>query len=191
MALLEVRDLKTYFRTAGEPCRVVDGVSLTVESGETVGLVGESGCGKSLTALSVTQLIPAPGYVAGGSILLKGRDVVRLPGPEKRTVRGRHMAMIFQEPMTSLNPVLSIRTQLLEAIRHGRASSRWRPRSSASNSARERSPWPRAWRSVSASTVGSLPMPLICSMTNRSISPAGTDLVGQLCQPRFSARRQT
>jgi len=120
VALLEVRDLKTYFRTAGEPCRVADGVSLTVESAETVGLVGESGCGKSLTALSVMQLIPAPGYVAGGSILFKGRDVVRLPGPEKRTIRGRHMAMIFQEPMTSLNPVLSIRTQLLEAIRHGR-----------------------------------------------------------------------
>ena len=120
MALLEVRDLQTYFRTAGEPRRVVDGVSLTVESGETVGLVGESGCGKSLTALSVMQLIPRPGYVAGGSILFKGRDVVRLPGPEKRSVRGRHMAMIFQEPMTSLNPVLSIRTQLLEAIRHGR-----------------------------------------------------------------------
>ncbi|MBE3069067.1 MAG: ABC transporter ATP-binding protein [Planctomycetes bacterium] len=120
MALLEVRDLCTYFRTAGEPRRVVDGVSLDVGAGETIGLVGESGCGKSLTALSIMQLIPPPGYVAGGSILFKGRDVVRLRGPEKRTVRGRHMAMIFQEPMTSLNPVLSIRTQLLEAIRHGR-----------------------------------------------------------------------
>jgi peptide/nickel transport system ATP-binding protein len=120
LALLEVRDLRTYFRTAGEPRRVVDGISLSLESGETLGLVGESGCGKSLTALSLMQLIPAPGYVAGGSILFKGTDVVKLPGPEKRTVRGRHMAMIFQEPMTCLNPVLSIRTQLLEAIRHGR-----------------------------------------------------------------------
>ena len=120
MALLEVRDLQTYFRTAGIPRRVVDGVSLSLDSGETLGLVGESGCGKSLTALSIMQLIPRPGYVAGGSILFKGRDVVSLPGPEKRTVRGRHMAMIFQEPMTCLNPVLSIRTQLLEAIRHGR-----------------------------------------------------------------------
>ena len=120
MALLEVRDLRTYFRTEGSPLRVVDGVSLSLDSGETLGLVGESGCGKSLTALSVMQLIPRPGYVAGGQILFKGRDVVRLPGSEKRTVRGRHMAMIFQEPMTSLNPVLSIRTQLLEAIRHGR-----------------------------------------------------------------------
>jgi peptide/nickel transport system ATP-binding protein len=120
LALLEIRDLRTYFRTAGEPRRVVDGISLSLESGETLGLVGESGCGKSLTALSVMQLIPAPGYVAGGSILFKGTDVVKLPGREKRTVRGRHMAMIFQEPMTCLNPVLSIRTQLLEAIRHGR-----------------------------------------------------------------------
>ena len=120
MALLEVRDLRTYFRTAGEPRRVVDGVSLEIAGGETLGLVGESGCGKSLTALSIMQLIPRPGYVAGGQILFKGRDVVRLPGPEKRSVRGRHIAMIFQEPMTCLNPVLSVRTQLLEAIRHGR-----------------------------------------------------------------------
>ena len=120
MPLLEVRDLRTYFRTAGQPRRVVDGISLSIDSGETLGLVGESGCGKSLTALSIMQLIPRPGYVAGGEILFKGRDVVRLPGPEKRSVRGRHIAMIFQEPMTCLNPVLSVRTQLLEAIRHGR-----------------------------------------------------------------------
>jgi len=118
--LLEVRDLRTYFRTAGAPRRVVDGVSLEIAGGETLGLVGESGCGKSLTALSIMQLIPRPGYVAGGQVLFKGRDVVRLPGPEKRSVRGRHIAMIFQEPMTCLNPVLSVRTQLLEAIRHGR-----------------------------------------------------------------------
>ena len=127
MALVEVRNLRTYFRTAAEPRRVVDDISLSLESGETLGLVGESGCGKSLTALSIMQLIPAPGYVAGGSILFKGMDVVRLPGPEKRTVRGRHMAMIFQEPMTCLNPVLSVRTQLLEAIRHGRPAGTRRP----------------------------------------------------------------
>ncbi|MBE3095884.1 MAG: dipeptide ABC transporter ATP-binding protein [Planctomycetes bacterium] len=120
MALLEVRDLRTYFRTTGQPRKVVDGISFAIEGGETLGLVGESGCGKSLTALSMMQLIPRPGYVAGGQILLGGRDVARMSGPEKRGVRGRHMAMIFQEPMTSLNPVLSVKTQLLEAIRHGR-----------------------------------------------------------------------
>jgi len=120
VALLEVRDLRTYFRTTGQPRKVIDGVSFAIESRKTLGLVGESGCGKSLTALSVMQLIPRPGYVAGGEILLGGRDVTRMSGPEKRGVRGRHMAMVFQEPMTSLNPVLSIKTQLLEAIRHGR-----------------------------------------------------------------------
>ena len=120
MALLDVRDLRTYFRTAAEPRRVVDGVSLAIDCGETLGLVGESGCGKSLTALSIMQLVPQGGYVAGGSVLFRGRDVLRLPGPEKRTMRGRHIAMIFQEPMTCLNPVLSVKTQLLEAIRHGR-----------------------------------------------------------------------
>ena len=128
MTLLELRDLRTYFRTAGRPREVVDGVSLAIASGETLGLVGESGCGKSLTALSIMQLIPRPGYVAGGEILFKGRDVVRMPGPQKRNIRGRHMAMIFQEPMTSLNPVLSVRTQLLEAIRHGQPEGQRQPR---------------------------------------------------------------
>jgi peptide/nickel transport system ATP-binding protein len=127
VALLEVKNLRTYFRTTGQPRQVIDGVSFTLDIGETLGLVGESGCGKSLTALSIMQLIPRPGYVAGGQILFKGRDVVRLPGSEKRSVRGRHMAMIFQEPMTSLNPVLSVRTQLLEALRHGRPRGGPRP----------------------------------------------------------------
>ncbi len=116
MTLLDVRNLRTYFRTAGSPRRVVDGVSLYVDRGETLGLVGESGCGKSLTALSVLQLIPRPGYVAGGSVLFDGEDIVRMPGPQRRALRGRHISMIFQEPMTSLNPVLSVRTQMLEAI---------------------------------------------------------------------------
>jgi peptide/nickel transport system ATP-binding protein len=82
--------------------------------------VGESGCGKSLTALSIMQLLPHPGYVAGGAVRFDGRDVVAMDGQEKRALRGRHVAMIFQEPMTSLNPVLSVRTQLLEALRRGR-----------------------------------------------------------------------
>ncbi len=120
MTLLDVKDLRTYFRTTGEPRRVVDGVSLAIESGETLGLVGESGCGKSLTALSIMQLLPRPGYVAGGSISFRGRNVVEMPGRDRRDIRGRHIAMIFQEPMTSLNPVLTVRTQLLEAIRRSR-----------------------------------------------------------------------
>ena len=122
--LLEVKDLRTYFRTAAEPLRAVDGVSFAIERGETLGLVGESGCGKSLTGLSLMQLVPQPsGYVAGGSILFEGRDVVRLSGPQKRSLRGGKIAMIFQEPMTSLNPVLSVQTQLVEAIRlHQRCS---------------------------------------------------------------------
>jgi len=120
MTLLAVNDLRTYFRTTGEPRKVVDGVSLSIGAGETLGLVGESGCGKSLTALSIMRLIPRPGYVADGSILLNGRDLVTMGGPERRRLRGRNIAMIFQEPMTSLNPVLSVRTQLLEAIRRSR-----------------------------------------------------------------------
>ncbi|MGD8236927.1 MAG: ABC transporter ATP-binding protein [Armatimonadota bacterium] len=116
--LLEIRDLRTYFRTTAEPLRPVDGVSLTVDRGETVGLVGESGCGKSLTGLSILQLVPRPsGYIAGGSITFEGRDVLKMTGPERREFRGGKVAMIFQEPMTSLNPVLSVGAQLLEAIR--------------------------------------------------------------------------
>ena len=120
MRLLAVDNLRTYFQTTGEPRRVVDGVSLSIESGETLGLVGESGCGKSLTALSLMHLIPRPGYIAGGSIVFKGQDTVPMPGPQRRSLRGRNIAMIFQEPMTSLNPVLTVQTQLIEAIRRAR-----------------------------------------------------------------------
>ena len=122
--LLQVDGLRTYFRTRGEPLRAVDGVSFSIERGETLGLVGESGCGKSLTGLSVMQLVPRPtGYVAGGSIRFGGRDVLAMAGAEKRAYRGGQAAMIFQEPMTSLNPVLTVQTQLVEAIRrHQRAS---------------------------------------------------------------------
>ena len=116
--LLDIRDLCTYFRTSGQPLRAVDGVSLAIHRGETLGLVGESGCGKSLTGLSIMQLVPKPtGYIAGGSIRFGGRDVLELSGPEKRALRGGSIGMIFQEPMTSLNPVLTVRTQLVEAIR--------------------------------------------------------------------------
>ncbi|MFP4057617.1 MAG: dipeptide ABC transporter ATP-binding protein [Candidatus Brocadiia bacterium] len=116
--LLEVDRLRTWFRTSGEPLRAVDGVSLTIERGETVGLVGESGCGKSLTGLSIMRLVPRPaGYIADGSIRFQGRDVRAMGPRERRDYRGGQVAMVFQEPMSSLNPVLTVRTQLLEAIR--------------------------------------------------------------------------
>ncbi len=120
MSLLQVDNLRTYFRTTGEPRKVIDGISLSLAPSETLGIVGESGCGKSMTALSIMQLIPRPGYVAGGAMLFKGADIVQMTGPEKRGLRGRSVAMIFQEPMTSLNPVLTVLTQLLEAIRRAR-----------------------------------------------------------------------
>jgi ABC-type dipeptide/oligopeptide/nickel transport system ATPase subunit len=117
--LLHVYDLKTYFHTKTGPARAVDGVSFDIEAGETFCLVGESGCGKSLTALSIMQLVPQPpGYYAGGAVLYKGRDLMRLPETEKRRLRGREIAMIFQEPMTSLNPVLTVGYQLMEPLRH-------------------------------------------------------------------------
>jgi len=122
--LLEIRDLRTYFRTADEPLRAVDGVSLTINRGETLGLVGESGCGKSLTGLSIMRLVPAPsGYIAGGTILFEGTDVLTMSPTQKRKFRGGKVGMIFQEPMTSLNPVLSVGTQVREAIhRHHRVT---------------------------------------------------------------------
>jgi peptide/nickel transport system ATP-binding protein len=123
--LLRIENLRTFFRTSAGPLKAVDGVSLTIHHGETVGLVGESGCGKSLTGLSIMQLVPQPaGYVAGGSIHFGGTDVLAMTGPERRALRGGKVAMIFQEPMTSLNPVLSVRTQLLEAIRRHQRLSR-------------------------------------------------------------------
>ena len=124
-ALLQVEGLKTYFRTSGDPLRAVDGVSLSIRRGETLGLVGESGCGKSLTGLSIMQLVPRPtGYIAGGSIRFGGQDVLAMTAGERRDYRGGQVAMIFQEPMTSLNPVLSVRTQLVEAIRRHQDASR-------------------------------------------------------------------
>ncbi|GIX47833.1 MAG: ABC transporter ATP-binding protein [Candidatus Tectimicrobiota bacterium] len=117
--LLDVRDLKTYFRTKWGPARAVDGVSFSLDAGETFALVGESGCGKTVTALSIMQLVPQPaGYYAGGAILYKGRDLMRLPEVEKRRLRGRELSMIFQEPMSSLNPVLTIGYQLMEPLRY-------------------------------------------------------------------------
>jgi oligopeptide transport system ATP-binding protein len=116
-SLLEVRELKTTFQTAAGLVRAVDGVSWSIEPGETVALVGESGCGKSVSALSVMRLVSEPaGHIESGQILYKGRDLLRLSEAEMRGVRGREIAMVFQEPMTSLNPVLTIGRQLTEGL---------------------------------------------------------------------------
>ncbi len=113
--LLDVKDLQTEFRTGAGIVRAVDGVSWDVKPGETVALVGESGCGKSVSALSVMRLVAAPaGRIVGGQILFKGRDLLGLSEDEMRKIRGREIAMVFQEPMTSLNPVLTVGRQLTE-----------------------------------------------------------------------------
>ncbi len=115
--LLEVENLQTHFETSGGLIRAVDGISYEVGEGETVAVVGESGCGKSVGALSILRLIPnPPGRVVGGSIRFNGRDLLKLSEEEIRRVRGRDIGMIFQEPMTSLNPVLTIGLQLTETI---------------------------------------------------------------------------
>ncbi|MCZ6522999.1 MAG: ABC transporter ATP-binding protein [Alphaproteobacteria bacterium] len=117
--LLEIEDLRTQFFTSAGTVRAVDGISYDVEKGETVAIVGESGCGKSVSALSILRLVPdPPGRIVGGSIRFQGRDLLGLDDAEIRKVRGRHIAMVFQEPMTSLNPVLTIGLQLTETLEH-------------------------------------------------------------------------
>ena len=115
--LLEVKNLSTYFHTADGLARAVDGISFEVAEGETLGLVGESGCGKSVTALSILRLVDLPGRIESGEILLRGRDLLRLSKRQMRQVRGAQISMIFQEPMTSLNPVFTIGDQIVEAVR--------------------------------------------------------------------------
>ena len=115
--LLEVRDLKTYFYTDRGVARAVDGVSFSIPPRSTLGLVGESGCGKSVSALSILRLIPSPpGKIVGGSIHFDGRDLLGLSEEEIRHVRGNRISMIFQEPMTSLNPVFTVGDQIVEAL---------------------------------------------------------------------------
>ena len=115
--VLEIRDLRTYFHTEEGVARAVDGVSFAVGRGQTLGLVGESGCGKSVSAFSIMRLVPdPPGRIEDGQILLKGRDLLVLDEEEMRRVRGDDIAMIFQEPMTSLNPVLTCGFQIAEAV---------------------------------------------------------------------------
>ncbi|NLJ80087.1 MAG: ABC transporter ATP-binding protein [Firmicutes bacterium] len=115
--LLSIRNLKTYFYTDDGVIPAVDGVSFDLERGGTIGIVGESGCGKSVTSLSVMGLIPQPpGKIAGGEIIFEGKDLLKLTEEEMRHIRGNDISMIFQEPMTSLNPVFTIGNQISEAI---------------------------------------------------------------------------
>jgi len=123
--VLEVKNLKTYFYTDEGVVKAVDDVSFSVEKGKTLGLVGESGCGKSVTAMSISRLISPPGRIAGGEILLSGRNLLALNDEEMRQVRGSQISMIFQEPMTALNPVLTVGFQIAEAVlAHERVSRR-------------------------------------------------------------------
>ena len=115
---LDVKDLQTYFYTREGVVHAVDGVSYDVQKGETLGLVGESGCGKSVSALSIMRLIPdPPGRIVGGSISFEGRDLTSMEEKDLRKIRGNQISMVFQDPMTSLNPVLRIGTQMTESIR--------------------------------------------------------------------------
>jgi len=115
-AVLEVKNLKTYFFTEEGVVKAVDDVSFTVEQGKTLGLVGESGCGKSVTAMSIARLVSPPGKIVSGQILLNGRDLLSLSEQEMRRTRGAQVSMIFQEPMTALNPVLEVGYQVAEAV---------------------------------------------------------------------------
>ncbi len=116
MALLSVEGLRTHFATSAGLVRAVDGVSFAIERGEVLGLVGESGCGKSVTSLSIMRLVPPPGRVTAGRILLEGEDLLDKDAEAMRRVRGARIAMVFQEPMTSLNPVFTIGDQIAAAV---------------------------------------------------------------------------
>ncbi|MDE3152866.1 MAG: ABC transporter ATP-binding protein, partial [Gemmatimonadota bacterium] len=122
--LLAIENLRTYFHTAAGVARAVDGLSLAIAPGETVGLVGESGCGKSVTALSILRLVAPPGRIEAGSrIAFEGRDLLTLDERAMRAIRGNRVAMIFQEPMTALNPVFTVGDQVAEVARiHAGAS---------------------------------------------------------------------
>ena len=135
--LLEVKNLATHFPTREGLVRAVDGVSFYLDRGELLGLVGESGCGKSMTALSVMRLVPPPGKITAGEILFAGRNLLQLSNREMRDVRGNDIAMIFQDPMTSLNPVFTVGEQIAEALRLHRRLSRRDARAGAIDAMRE------------------------------------------------------
>ncbi|MBC7797552.1 MAG: ABC transporter ATP-binding protein [Pyrinomonadaceae bacterium] len=115
--LLEVKNLKTQFPTRAGIVKAVDGVSFTLDEGELLGIVGESGCGKSITSLSIMRLIGGAGKIVGGEILFKGKDLLKASEDEMRHIRGNDVAMIFQDPMTSLNPVYTVGEQIAETLR--------------------------------------------------------------------------
>ncbi|MCQ8783090.1 ABC transporter ATP-binding protein [Mangrovibrevibacter kandeliae] len=115
-ALLTVENLQTFFRTSGGTVRAVDGVSFDLAAGASLGIVGESGSGKSVTSLSIMRLIDRPGFIAGGRILFKGRDLVELPERDVRRIRGGEISLVFQDPMAALNPVYTVGSQVVEAI---------------------------------------------------------------------------
>jgi oligopeptide/dipeptide ABC transporter ATP-binding protein len=135
--LLVVKNLRTYFPTRGGLVRAVDDVSFYLDRGELLGLVGESGCGKSMTALSIMRLVPPPGRSIGGEIRFAGRDLLKFSNAEMREVRGNDIAMIFQDPMTSLNPVFTVGEQIAEALRLHRGLSRKEARKAAVAAMRE------------------------------------------------------
>ncbi|WP_404454779.1 ABC transporter ATP-binding protein [Virgibacillus necropolis] len=122
--VLEIDQLKTYFQTKKGVGKVVDGIDLVLHKGETLGIVGESGCGKSMTSLSILQLIPDPGKIVDGSIRLNNEELIGKSEKQMRTIRGNQISMIFQEPMTSLNPVISVGEQIAETIREHQGLSR-------------------------------------------------------------------
>ena len=129
--LLDVRDLRTSFLTPQGEARAVDGISFSIDAGQTLGLVGESGCGKTMTALSILRLIPPAGRIAGGEIVFDGRNLLALSEREMRQVRGNDIAMVFQEPMSSLNPVFTVGNQIAEAVRLHQGLSRRAARAKA------------------------------------------------------------
>ncbi len=129
--LLGVGNLRTSFFTSDGEVRAVDGVTFDIDDGKTVGLVGESGCGKSVTALSIVRLLPGTGRIVGGEIRFQGKDLAGLPEQEMRRIRGNEISMIFQEPMTSLNPVMTVGDQIAETVRLHQGASRGEARNRA------------------------------------------------------------
>ncbi len=132
-SLLEIQQLKTYFNTGDGLLKAIDGIDISIDAGETLALVGESGCGKSMTALSILRLVPDPGRIVEGKIIFSDEDLLLLPEEEIRRIRGNRIAMIFQEPMTSLNPVFRVGEQICEVLRLHRGMDR----SEATQAARE------------------------------------------------------
>src|SRR3982751_1551358 len=129
--LLKVENLQTHFRTRSGLVRAVDGVSFHIDRGELLSVVGESGCGKSITALSIMRLVTPPGRIVGGSIKFEGEDLLSASESRMREIRGDDIAMIFQDPMTSLNPVYTVGEQIAEALRLHRGMSRKQAKAAA------------------------------------------------------------